>query len=254
MLGKSSHQGIQLPSTRKISKLAIALSAASLAGCLTAPVQNTETFPATAVGFADVGTPRGSSDWNSGLGGNALGKVKQGEVLVGFERIFSSKAHVNNQDFYRGAARFNLDSIQKKKSKFIDLALLHYKAHESWVSSADGKEPEFTNRYSCADQLWVAYGDWTPIHDKTIPTDTLITSPLPQTIDSAGISGFSIDVTNAARNWLVYPSENYGIVLVGRDEKVTSGDNSSCVTSYGDFSLEVHYTEFTELFEAPKNP
>lgn len=53
-----------------------------------------------------------------------------------------------------------------------------------------------------------------------------------------------MDVTDAVRNWLVYPDQNFGFILKGSNEKVTTASNNACATRYGDFTLEVHYTVF----------
>lgn len=235
------------PHARTAGILTMLLFSAGLTGCGKG-TPAVGTFHPVALGTSDVQDARADSNWKGGLGGNARLQMQPDEVVAGFERVYQANPAMNLQDFYRGAVRFNLDTIAKLPSKVIDKAILHFNIHQSYVSSADGTEAQFPNRTSCAGALFVAGGDWAKLITPEgyavtpLPTDTLI-ARLPNVPDQS-LGGMSVDVTDAARNWLVYPGENFGVVLQGTDENVTMGQNNACATRYGDFTLEVHYTVF----------
>ena len=104
----------------------------------------------------DDANPRG------GLGGNARIEMRPDEIVAGFERSYDAGSG-NIQHFYRGAVKFDLDSIRKLSSKVIDKAILHFNIRQSYVSSADGTKPQFPNIISCASELWLASGDWSKL-------------------------------------------------------------------------------------------
>jgi hypothetical protein len=220
----------------------------TLAGCQSdARVDN---FTPTAHGISDDTHVAGNTNPNSGLGGKARLAMQPDEIVAGFER--SADANSGNiQHFYRGAVKFNLDAIRLIPSKVVDKAILHFNIRQSYVSAADGSQPQFPNITSCAGELWNASADWSKLitHEgyatTPLPTDALIKA-LPDSLDGH-TTGISVDVTQAVRNWLFYPNDNFGFILKGRDETVTTG-NSTCATRYGDFTLEVHYTVFPPMF------
>lgn len=244
----------RLPSVRTAGIFAMLLLAATQASC-DKGIPTTATFHPVALGVSDVCQVPADSNPNGGLGGDARLQMKPDEVVAGFERFYQSDPLRNIQHFYRGGVRFNLDTIRQLPSKVIDKAILHFNIRQSYVSSADGTKALFPNRISCAAELSTAGADWSKLITSEgyavtpLPTDTLI-ARLPNVSDES-MGGMSVDVTDAARNWLVYPNENFGVVLQGADENVTRGrNNSACATRYGDFTLEVHYTVFGAMFPA----
>lgn len=184
-----------------------------------------------------------------GTGGDARLETKPGEVVVGFERFYASDPTRIHQHFYRGAVRFDLAEIAKLKSKAVDKATLTYKVRQSYVRTPDGKPTEFPNLTSCATELLVANEDWTKMigaegYATTLfPGDPVITKLASATPPGAT---FTVDVTDAARNWVAKPAENFGVVLKGSNEARTGAQNDACATRYGDFALQVNFTVYEE--------
>jgi len=247
----------QIAYARTTRILALLLLAATQAGCKdkdTADVHYVKSLPAVALGISNVVQTPEDSNWKGGLGGNARIYRKSDEVVAGFERSYQTDSPRNVQNFYRGAVLFNLDAINEPagKGRVIDKAILHFNIQQSYVSSVDGTKDHFPNRIYCATELWLAGADWSKLITSEgyavtpLPTDALI-APLPDMPDGPG--GISVDITAAARNWLVFPTDNFGVVLKGKDESVTKDqNNSACATRYGNFTLEVQYTVFTPSF------
>ena len=243
-------QFAQQPIFRIAGTLLLLLTSLTLTGC--DGDARVDSFTPVAHGISDdTQVPRDTNP-KGGLGGNARLEMRPDEIVAGFERS-SNASSGNIQHFYRGAVKFNLESIRQISSKVIDKATLHFNIRQSYVSSADGTMAQFPNITSCASEIWLANGDWSKLITSEgyavtpLPTDIRINS-LPNALDGR-TPGISVDVTEAVRNWLVYPDNNFGIILKGGDETVTTGNNnSSCATRYGDFTLEVHYTVFQHLF------
>ena len=184
-----------------------------------------------------------------GTGGDARLEAKPGEVVAGFERFYASDPTRIHQNFYRGAVRFDLAEIGKLKSKVIDKATLTYKVSQSYVRTPDGKPIEFPNLTSCATELLVANEDWTKmIGGEGYATTLFPGDPVITKLASATPPGgtFTVDVTEAARNWLAKPGENFGVVLKGSNEARTGAANDACATRYGEFALQVNFTVFEE--------
>ncbi|MDR3390734.1 MAG: hypothetical protein P4L77_03280 [Sulfuriferula sp.] len=244
-----TNQPNRLPYLRIVGIPLLCLTTLTLTGCQgDARVDN---FTPTAHGISDDTHVAGNTNPKSGLGGKARLEMQPDEIVAGFER--SADANSGNiQHFYRGAVKFNLDAIRQIPSKVIDKAILHFNIRQSYVSAADGSQPQFPNITSCAGTLWNASADWAKLITSEgyattpLPKDALIRT-LPDSLDGR-TTGISADVTEAVRYWLIYPSDNFGFILQGRDETVTAANNSACATRYGDFTLEVHYTVFPALF------
>lgn len=245
MKSHSSLRFSQLPFSRIAGALLSVLITLTLTGCK--GDAKVDTFTPVAHGISDDTHVMDDLNPKGGLGGNARIEMQPDEIVAGFERTYDASSG-NIQHFYRGAVKFNLDSIGKIPGKVIDKATLHFNIRQSYVSSADGTKPQFPNIISCASELGLASGDWSRLITSEgyattpLPTDTLV-KPLPGTLDGR-TPGITVDVTDAVRNWLVYPDQNFGFILKGSDEKVTMASNSACATRYGDFTLEVHYTVF----------
>lgn len=190
-----------------------------------------------------------SDKTTGGTGGDARLEAKPGEVVAGFERFYTSNPTRIHQHFYRGAVRFDLAEIGKLKSKVVDKATMTYKVHQSYVRTPDGKPVEFPNLTSCATELLVANEDWTKmIGSEGYATTLFPGEPVITKLATATPPGttFTVDVTEAARNWVAKPDENFGVVLKGSNEVRTGAQNDACATRYGDFVLQVNFTVFEE--------
>lgn len=215
-----------------------------LAGCGTG-TPRLQTFKPAQLGISDVANIH--DDTRGGTGGDALLEHKPDEVVAGFERFYQPDPTRNIQHFYRGAARFDLSPISTLKSKVVDKATLTFKLSQSYVRDLAGAAPDFVNLTSCASEIGIASENWTPLITSEgyaltpLPVEPII-GPLPAATPPGMV--FRVDVTNAARDWVVKPDENFGVVLKGSDEGATGARNNACATRYRDFALEVNFTVF----------
>jgi hypothetical protein len=219
----------------------LAILACGLAGCGRGTPATATLNPAQ-FGISDAAVVKGSS--RSGAAGAAITERQPDEIVAGFERTWSEDHNV--QHFYRGAVRFDLGAITALKSKVIDKAILNFKIHQSYVRSPDGKPADFPNIVSCATEIYTATDEWPALVGSDVVT---FKAPLPvnsliSTLASTAPDGFHIDVTGAAREWVVSPAQSVGVVLKGSDEKEAPARNDACATRYNGITLDVQYTVF----------
>jgi hypothetical protein len=196
------------------------------------------------LGVSDLVIAKDST--RAGEGGVGIAERKPDEIVVGFERSSQADPARDIQHFYRGGIRFDLSALSSLKSKVINKATLNFKVIQSYVRSADGTPAPFPNTVSCATELYSGTDEWITLvgtdgytFKAALPVNALI-----HTLDRTALGGFHIDVTDAARQWIVSVDQNTGVVLKGGDERDTPGRNDACATRYNGITLDVQYTVF----------
>lgn len=121
---------------------------------------------------------------------------------------------------YRGAVRFDLTGLPG----LITSAILH-----SRLVSTTYPQYGIGSSMSCVDSLGIAVDDWTqPDYRNFFPAEDLVS------FDGNG----TIDVTSTAIQWQTSRRENFGFILVGKDESFAD-KTEVCLSVLDDFVLEV---------------
>lgn len=222
----------------------LSIAALGFTGCGKGTAKSVTLNPSL-LGVSDVAVVKGDTG-TAGTGGVAVADRKPDEIVVGFERSYYEDPVRNIQHFYRGGIRFDLSSLSALKSKVINKATLNFKIFQSYVRSPDGTPEPFPNIISCATELYSGTDEWIKLvgteggtFKAALPVNALISK-----LDRTAPGGFHIDVTEAARQWIVSDDQNVGVVLKGGDETETPARNDACTTRYNGITLDVQYTVY----------
>jgi hypothetical protein len=189
-------------------------------------------------------------------------------LLAGYYHFSKDDACWFHQaEVYRGAILFGHPAI---RWDHISSAKLYYRSHLVAVRAADGSSVYGAEYCGFGDQLLIAdnstwwnnpssgNGDYPLTH---VPFDTGASewlwqwhssdemralpsgSPLStETLKPAkGTAG--IDVTALVQKWQEYPADNNGLIIRNTENESMTTDKAACMTEYGDFRLEITYTE-----------
>jgi hypothetical protein len=190
-------------------------------------------------------------------------------LLTGYYHFYNDDhCWLQQDEVYRGGIHFDHPAIRWDR---ITSAKLYYRAHLIADKSSDGSFMYGGDYCGFGDQLLLAdnstwwnnpnsgNGDYPLTHTpfdtgasewlwayhssddmRALPSGTpLSTATL---TPAKGISG--IDVTALVQNWQEYPGDNNGLILRNTvSEAMDAKDKAACMTEYGDFRLEITYTE-----------
>jgi hypothetical protein len=167
--------------------------------------------------------------------------VDPGTALVGFSQYYDAPGGILGLGsvvcgvdwVYQGKVKFDLDPLRQYEGPVVTRAELSYDQLVLWPP------PSIDTIDSCVYTVSRATGDGT--ENYLFPNENIDRLPL----------GFGAsdrwDVTEEAERWLIYPDDNFGLVLRGRDESFPDEGHDGCVSVVANFRLDVTFVSASPI-------
>lgn len=151
----------------------------------------------------------------------------QGEVGFYYRTDKSSQGDYFDNQIYRSAIHFDLDSLKGKKIWSAKLKVTVDTSHVGNGSQTD-HHTSCLARIATGIDRWWNYSDWIDMSLALEPGEAM--GP-----------DLSYDVTSIVRGWASGARPNFGFVLLGSDENLNAFTEKACYTSYASIQLEVKH-------------